>query len=410
MAHPDWFDQKRIILGVTGGIACYKACEIARQLGRLGATVQVVMTEAATAFVSPLTFQALTGHAVRTSLLDADAEAGMGHIELARWADLILVAPCTANTLTTLASGGADELLSALWLASTAPKAVAPAMNQAMWSHATITHQCQQLAAQGTWVLGPDAGVQACGDIGLGRMLEPDALIDALLDRIEAGPLDGRQILITAGPTFEPIDPVRYIANRSSGKMGFALAAEATRLGAVVELIAGPVQLATPKGVRRTDVETANQMHQAVLERVAAADMLIAAAAVSDMRPIQSAPHKLKKQSDPLDHLELVENPDIVHSVATHTHRPALVVGFAAETQDVEHHARLKLQRKSLDCIIANDVSAGQVFGLDTTAVSIIEPQRSKRIAATTKEDAAQAILAHLTVLLNQGLPDGTAI
>jgi len=295
VAHPDWFDQKRIILGVTGGIACYKACEIARQLGRLGATVQVVMTEAATAFVSPLTFQALTGHPVRTSLLDANAEAGMGHIELARWADLILIAPCTANTLATLASGRADDLLSTLWLASTAPKAVAPAMNQAMWADPTTTQHCQQIEAQGTWVLGPDAGVQACGDVGLGRMLEPDSLIESLLTHIHPGPLDGRQILLTAGPTHEPIDPVRYLANRSSGKMGFALAAEAKRLGAVVELISGPVHLETPHGVRRTDVETADQMHQAVLERIVAADIFIGAAAVSDMRPAQPGDTQTQK-------------------------------------------------------------------------------------------------------------------
>lgn len=410
MAHPDWFDQKRIILGVTGGIACYKACEIARQLGRLGATVQVVMTEAATAFVSPLTFQALTGHPVRTSLLDADAEAGMGHIELARWADLIIVAPCTANTLATLAAGRADDLLSTLWLASTAPKAVAPAMNQAMWADPNTTQHCQQIEAQGTWVLGPDSGIQACGDVGPGRMLEPDALLDALLAQVDPGPLDGRHILITAGPTHEPIDPVRYLANRSSGKMGFALAAEAKRLGAVVELVAGPVHLETPQGVQRTDVETASQMHQAVLERIAAADLFIGAAAVSDMRPAQPATHKLKKQSDHLDHLELVENPDIVQSVARHPHRPQLVVGFAAETDDVERHATVKLAQKSLDCIIANDVSNGQVFGRDITTLSIIEPHHTEHLSTTTKDDAAKAILAHLTVLLSQGSSDGTEI
>ena len=408
VAHPDWFDQKRVILGVTGGIACYKACEIARELGRKGAIVQVVMTEAATAFVSPLTFQALTGRAVRTSLLDAEAEAGMGHIELARWADLILIAPCTANTLATLAAGQAPDLLTSLWLASSAHKAIAPAMNQAMWGDDGTQTHVDRLTARGITVLGPDSGIQACGDVGAGRMVEPVELLDLLLTQMAPGPLEGIHAVITAGPTHEPIDPVRYIANRSSGKMGFALATEAVRRGASVDLITGPVHLATPRGVRRHDIETALQMYEAVMACVASADLFIGAAAVSDMRPATEANNKLKKTEHALDQLTLVENPDIIASVAQSSSRPRLVVGFAAETEHVHDHGRAKLERKGLDCVIANDVSNGQVFGQDTTALSLIEAQGATEIASLQKTDAAALIFDHLTRSLRQGVSDAS--
>lgn len=399
MSSSQRFLGQRIILGVTGGIACYKACEVARELGRRGATVQVVMTEAATAFVAPLTFQALTGLEVRTSLLDPAAEAGMGHIELARWADLILVAPCTANTLANLASGQAPDLLSTLWLASTAPKAIAPAMNQAMWADPTTTANVEHIRQAGHLVLGPASGEQACGDVGPGRMLEPMELVDALERSIRPGPLAGRTLMITAGPTHEPIDPVRYLANRSSGKMGFALAEAAHRMGATVYLITGPVSLSPPPGVQTIAVETALDMQSAVQAHLDQVDWFIGAAAVCDARPKQVSTTKLKKQTGALERIELIENPDIIQAVASHANRPTLVVGFAAETDEVATHARDKQARKGLDAIVANDVSHGQVFGQDHTACRLFDRQGSDLEVSGTKAAVADALLTHLLTL-----------
>ena len=401
MAETTWFQNKHIVLGVTGGIACYKACELARELGRRGAVVQVVMTESATAFVSPLTFQALTGREVRLSLLDPKAEAGMGHIELARWADLILVAPCTANTLAQLAQGQAPDLLTTLWVAAHCEKAIAPAMNQQMWKHDLAQENLQRLVSSGTHIVGPDSGIQACGDVGSGRMSEPMDIVLTLESALSRGPLAKRKVVITAGPTHEPIDPVRYIANRSSGKMGFALAEAASRLGASVTLIAGPVYLQTPVGVSRIDVETAAEMFEAVHQSLDDTDLFIGTAAVCDMRPSHPSANKLKKSTDDLSHITLTENPDIIQSVANAKNRPKLVVGFAAETDDMLAHATQKLTAKSLDIIIANCVENGQIFGQDDTQATILSSHGDAQVVSGSKSQVAIDILNTLSERLN---------
>lgn len=401
MTQTSWFQNKHIVLGVTGGIACYKACELARELGRRGAIVQVVMTEAATAFVSALTFQALTGREVKISMLDPKAEAGMGHIELARWADLILVAPCTANTMAQLAQGKAPDLLTTLWAAAACEKAIAPAMNQQMWKHPETQANLERLQGKAQ-IIGPDSGIQACGDIGSGRMSEALEIADTLEKTLHRGPLAGTRVVITAGPTHEPIDPVRYLANRSSGKMGFALAEAANRLGATVTLIAGPVHLETPAGVSRIDVETASDMHASVHSVLNGVDLFIGAAAVCDMRPAAVSDQKLKKSKDDLSQIALVENPDIIQSVATSANRPTLVIGFAAETESVLEHARQKLTAKSLDAIIANCVSGGEIFGQDDTQVTVVYSDHDQAIAAGTKSEVSQEILTTLSQLLSK--------
>ena len=401
MTQTSWFQNKHIVLGVTGGIACYKACELARELGRRGAIVQVVMTEAATAFVSALTFQALTGREVKISMLDPKAEAGMGHIELARWADLILVAPCTANTMAQLAQGKAPDLLTTLWAAAACEKAIAPAMNQQMWKHPETQANLERLQGKAQ-IIGPDSGIQACGDIGSGRMSEALEIADTLEKTLHRGPLAGTQVVITAGPTHEPIDPVRYLANRSSGKMGFALAEAANRLGATVTLIAGPVNLETPVGVSRIDVETASDMHASVHSVLDGVDLFIGAAAVCDMRPAAVSDQKLKKSKDDLSQIALVENPDIIQSVATSANRPTLVIGFAAETESVLEHARQKLTAKSLDAIIANCVSGGEIFGQDDTQVTVVYSDHDQAIAAGTKSEVSKEILTTLSQLLSK--------
>ena len=401
MTQTSWFQNKHIVLGVTGGIACYKACELARELGRRGAIVQVVMTEAATAFVSALTFQALTGREVKISMLDPKAEAGMGHIELARWADLILVAPCTANTMAQLAQGKAPDLLTTLWAAAACEKAIAPAMNQQMWKHPETQANLERLQGKAQ-IIGPDSGIQACGDIGSGRMSEALEIADTLEKTLHRGPLAGTRVVITAGPTHEPIDPVRYLANRSSGKMGFALAEAANRLGATVTLIAGPVHLETPAGVSRIDVETASDMHASVHSVLNGVDLFIGAAAVCDMRPAAVSDQKLKKSKDDLSQIALVENPDIIQSVATSANRPTLVIGFAAETESVLEHARQKLTAKSLDAIIANCVSGGEIFGQDDTQVTVVYRDHDQAIAAGTKSEVSQEILTTLSQLLSK--------
>ena len=401
MTQTSWFQNKHIVLGVTGGIACYKACELARELGRRGAIVQVVMTEAATAFVSALTFQALTGREVKISMLDPKAEAGMGHIELARSADLILVAPCTANTMAQLAQGKAPDLLTTLWAAAACEKAIAPAMNQQMWKHPETQANLERLQGKAQ-IIGPDSGIQACGDIGSGRMSEALEIADTLEKTLHRGPLAGTQVVITAGPTHEPIDPVRYLANRSSGKMGFALAEAANRLGATVTLIAGPVHLETPAGVSRIDVETASDMHASVHSVLDRVDLFIGAAAVCDMRPAAVSDQKLKKSKDDLSQIALVENPDIIQSVATSANRPTLVIGFAAETESVLEHARQKLTAKSLDAIIANCVSGGEIFGQDDTQVTVVYSDHDQAIAAGTKSEVSKEILTTLSQLLSK--------
>jgi phosphopantothenoylcysteine decarboxylase/phosphopantothenate--cysteine ligase len=329
---------RKILLGVTGGIAAYKSAQLVRRLRETGAEVRVVMTPAARAFVSPLTFQALSGNPVRWKLLDPQAEAGMGHIELARWADLVLVAPASADFMARAAQGLADDLLTTLCLASAAPLVLAPAMNQQMWRHAATQANAALLQARGVVLLGPAAGEQACGDVGPGRMLEPEAILAALpVAEGATGPLAGVPLLITAGPTREPLDPVRFLSNRSSGRMGYALAEALARLGARVCLISGPVALDAPPGVERVLVETALEMQAAVLERVGEARIFVAAAAVADYRPVESAPAKIKKGQAELG-LRLVRNPDILAQVAALPDAP-FTLGFAAETERVEEYA-----------------------------------------------------------------------
>jgi len=352
---------KRILLGVTGGIAAYKSADLVRRLSERGAEVQVVMTAAAREFVGPVTFQALSGRPVRAELWDAAAEAAMGHIELARWADMVLVAPASADFLARLAGGHADDLLATLCLATEAPIAVAPAMNRIMWANAATAANVSTLRQRGVHVWGPAEGEQACGETGEGRMLESTELadrIDLLLPR--NGPLQGRRVLITAGPTRERIDPVRFISNRSSGKMGFAVAQAAREAGAEVVLVAGPVSLATPAGVRRVDVESADSMLAAVLQEVAGADIFISTAAVADYRPANPHDQKIKKTTNTLD-INTERTADVLATVAARTDRP-FVVGFAAETESVEQNARAKLLKKNLDMIAANEVGDNKVF------------------------------------------------
>jgi phosphopantothenoylcysteine decarboxylase/phosphopantothenate--cysteine ligase len=361
---------ERILLGVTGGIAAYKSAEIVRRLHERGAEVQVVMTASARQFVTPLTFQALSGRSVRTDLWDAAAEAAMGHIELARWPDRILVAPASADFLARLAHGFASDLLTTLCLATDVPIAVAPAMNRLMWANAATRANVALLASRGVQVVGPAEGDQACGETGPGRMVEPDVLAAAITVRSEtSGVLAGRKVIVTAGPTRERIDPVRFITNRSSGKMGFAVAEAARDAGAEVILVSGPVNVCTPPGVRRVDVETADQMLAAVNEHLAGTDIFIAAAAVSDYRPVQASTEKIKKTSDSLM-LALSRTTDILATVAAGGTRP-FVVGFAAETQNVERNALAKLEGKNLDMIAANLVGEGLAFDQDENALTV---------------------------------------
>jgi phosphopantothenoylcysteine decarboxylase/phosphopantothenate--cysteine ligase len=345
---------KHIVLGITGGIAAYKSAELTRRLRDAGAMVRVVMTRGATEFVTALTFQALSGNPVHSELLDEEAEAGMGHIELARWADAILIAPASANCLAKLAQGRADDLLTTVCLASEAPLAIAPAMNHVMWNDVATQHNVNTLQQRGMHVFGPASGSQACGDTGAGRMLEVPELVAALAGLFKSGVLQNINVLITAGPTYEPIDPVRFIGNRSSGRMGFALAQAAREAGANVTLISGPSQQATPEDVRRIDVETAAQMHAAVMQHVHQNRIFIAAAAVADYRPTTASAQKLKKHDAELT-IELERTTDILAAVASSSPGP-FVVGFAAETENLVANARSKLAAKSLDMIAANQV------------------------------------------------------
>jgi phosphopantothenoylcysteine decarboxylase/phosphopantothenate--cysteine ligase len=351
----------RIVLGVSGGIAAYKAAELIRLLRGQGAELRVVMTAAAQAFITPLTLQALSGSEVRCNLLDPRAEAGMDHIELARWADLVLVAPATADLMARLAAGLADDLLTTLALATTAPVVLAPAMNHRMWQHPATQHNARLLAARGVRLLGPAEGEQACGETGPGRMLEPAEILAQALSR-PRGPLAGRRALVTAGPTREPIDPVRYLSNRSSGRMGYAVAAALADRGARVVLVSGPTALSPPPGIELVRVESALEMHAAVLERVAACDLFVAAAAVADYRIADPAPEKIKKGAVELG-LRLIRNPDILGEVAALPH-PPFTLGFAAETERLEEHARDKLVAKGVDMIAANRVG-GETGGFE---------------------------------------------
>jgi len=386
--------NRRIVLGVTGGIAAYKSAELIRRLKDLGAEVRVVMTAAAQEFITPLTLQALSGNPVHTTLLDTEAEAAMGHIELARWGDLILVAPASADFLARMAHGHGNDLLTTLCLAARCPLAVAPAMNQAMWAAQSNQANVALLQQRDVQVFGPAAGEQACGDVGPGRMLEPTELAQLTATLFPSQLLTGTRVTITAGPTREAIDPVRYISNHSSGKMGFALAEAARDAGAQVTLISGPVNLTTPDRVKRIDVISAQDMYEASLAAVPTTDIFIATAAVADFRVAQPDQNKIKKQDNSgTMTLTLVENPDIVASVARHEQRP-FTVGFAAETRDVENYARQKIARKGLDLIVANDVSRGDIgFNSDQNAVTVIWAEGQQALELASKGQIARSLV-----------------
>lgn len=387
---------KKILLGVSGGIAAYKAPELVRRLRDRGADVRVMMTDAAKAFITPLSLQAVSGYPVFDDLLDPAAEAAMGHIELAKWADLIVLAPATADLIARITAGMANDLVTTACLASAAPVAIVPAMNQQMYRAAVTQENLQRLAQRGVLVWGPDSGSQACGDIGPGRMLDPLAIVAHALEW--AAPVNDLQhlnIMITAGPTREALDPVRYISNHSSGKMGYAVAAAAAKRGANVTLISGPVNLATPAGVTRIDVNSALEMEAAVMAQISQQDIFIASAAVADYRAANIAAEKIKKQGgDDNVTLQLVKNPDIVAGVAALKVQRPFVVGFAAETQNVEEYARQKRGRKNLDLICANDVAqAGQGFNSDTNALHLFWQEGEKVLPLSDKTLLGQQLI-----------------
>jgi len=390
-------DQKNVLLGVSGGIAAYKTPDLVRKLRAKGANVRVVLTASATHFVSALSLQAVSGNKVSTNLLDEDAEAGMGHIELARWADYFLVAPATANTVAKLSHGLADDLLTTLALATIAPVFIAPAMNQQMWIAPATTQNMHTLVARGATVLGPAAGEQACGDLGYGRMLEPQEIADALGDfasiTTSLTPIfTNTHIMITAGPTREEIDPVRYISNHSSGKMGFAIAKAAQQLGALVTLVSGPVNLPTPIGVTRKDVVSAQEMLDAVHQEISQQDIFIACAAVADYKIDKISEQKLKKQGNGLT-LTLVQNPDILKSVAS-LNKPPFTLGFAAETQNIESYAKSKLEKKKLNMIAANDVSNSDLgFNSDRNALIVLSRNETQHLTPKSKDLLAMELL-----------------
>ncbi len=385
--------NRKILLGITGGIAAYKSAELVRLLIKAGAEVRVVMTEGAREFVQPLTYQALSGHRVYTDLFDAEADSAMDHIELARWCDLLLVAPASADFLGKLNAGYADNLLLTLCLASKQPVAVAPAMNQQMFANRATADNLASLRARSVLVWGPDEGEQACGDVGPGRMLEPEALLQLVDDRFRPGKLDGVSILLTAGPTREVIDPVRYISNRSSGKMGYALAQAATREGAEVTLVSGPVALAPPAVARFIAVETADEMFNAVMQHAAQSDIFIACAAVSDYRVDEVAAHKIKKESDTLT-LKLVRNPDILATVSALASGRPFCVGFAAETRQMEEYARDKLEQKKLDLIAANLVGGeGSGFESEQNRLEVFWKDGRHEIERASKAEVAKQLM-----------------
>lgn len=396
--------NRNIIIGVSGGIAAYKAAELVRLMRREGATVRVVMSRGALAFITPLSMQALSGNPVHTELLDEDAEMGMGHIELARWADLVVLAPATADIIARLAQGRADDLLTTVVLATPAPILVAPAMNQNMWLNPATNTNIDSLKARGIQVVGPEAGEQACGDTGPGRLLEPTDILSAIQLCLPSSILSGRRVVITAGPTREAIDPVRYLSNHSSGKMGFALARAAAEAGAETVLIAGPVDLDTPDRVTRIDVESATDMLEASIQEVGSgADLFIAAAAVADYRPAEIASTKMKKTGNDLS-LQLIQNPDILKTIATASYRPTLVIGFAAETENVSAYANEKLASKNLDAIVANDVSRQDIgFNSDYNGISLWSSAGCEMTLEGTKLNIAIALLERFSDMLNSG-------
>ncbi len=390
----------RLLLGVGAGIAAYKCAELVRRARERGAEVQVVATESALHFVGAATFQALSGRPVRSSLWDPAAEAAMGHIELARWATQILLAPATADLISRLRAGAADDLLTTVCLASAAPLAIAPAMNAQMWAHPALQENLACLAQRGVRVLGPAHGSQACGEVGAGRMLEPLDLLEALA-LPPSSLLQGCRVVVSAGPTYEDLDPVRFLGNRSSGKMGFAIAAAAVAAGAEVHLIAGPVHLATPVGCQRTNVRSALQMREAVLAAAAGADVYIGAAAVADYRPASPAEHKIKKGGE-CGTLQLVRNPDIIAELAAAA-RPRLLVGFAAETRDVVGYAQAKLVAKGLDLIVANRVGPDAAFDREDNALTVLSRDEVMELGSGSKRQLAAQLVGLIAARLARG-------
>lgn len=385
--------NKHVIVGISGGIAAYKSAEIVRRLQDHGAEVRVIMTASATEFIRPLTLQALTGHPVHTDLLDEDAEAAMGHIELARWADLLLIAPATANFISTMVHGGANSLLGAVYLATSAKVAVAPAMNQAMWSHPATTENIEVLRSRDTLIIDPDNGLQACGDVGPGRLQQPETIVDQLADIFQCGLLAGKKVVLTAGPTREKIDPVRYISNHSSGKMGYALASSLSEAGAKVTVISGPVSLDPPKRCEFISVVSANEMLEASMAAARDADIFIATAAVADYRAVEIADQKIKKKDQRIS-IELQKNPDIVSKVAS-AYEKLYVVGFAAETENIESNAKDKLKRKKINAILVNDVSRGDIgFNSDDNEISWIDAHSYQPLGKKSKSQLARDIVA----------------
>ena len=392
--------NKRIIVGVTGGIAAYKSAEVVRRLQDRGAEVRVVMTPGAEEFLRPLTMQALSGHPVHTGLLDEKAEAGMGHIELARWADLLLITPASADFIANMVHGRADSLLAAIYLATPAKVAIAPAMNQAMWSHSASVENINNLTRRGVTIIGPESGSQACGDIGPGRMEQPDSIIEQASSLFNSGVLQGKKVVITAGPTREALDPVRYISNHSSGKMGYALATAAIDAGADVILISGPVALSIPERCQGILVISADEMQQAALEFAEGADIFIATAAVADYKAASVASEKIKSGDDKMT-ISLEKNPDIVSSVAS-TFEDLFVIGFAAESNDVETYAKGKLEQKHLDAIVANDISRTDIgFNSDDNEVSWIDTDSTIVFSKRSKAQLARDLVAQIAIKIN---------
>jgi phosphopantothenoylcysteine decarboxylase/phosphopantothenate--cysteine ligase len=388
--------NKRIILGITGGIAAYKCAELTRLYKTAGADVRIVMTPAAAEFITPLTMQALSGNNVHTTLLDPEAEAGMGHIELARWADIVVIAPASADFIARMHAGMANDLLTTLCLASDAPICIAPAMNQAMWRSQSNQDNVIALVKKSVQIWGPNSGEQACGDVGPGRMLEPAAIAKLSAQMFALQALSGKTVFITAGPTREAIDPVRYISNHSSGKMGYALASAAVEAGAKVKLISGPVNLPPPDRVECFNIDSAEQMLSAVLENIDDCDIFIGCAAVADFKPAQIAAHKMKKGSDDQMTLTLVKNPDIIASVAALKNKP-FTVGFAAETQNVLDYARGKLAAKNLDLIAANDVANSDIgFNSEYNALTLISSDQQHSLPQTTKTKLARQMIDYI--------------
>lgn len=387
---------KRIVLGVTGGIAAYKAAELLRLLVKQGADVQVAMTDGATRFVTPMTFQALSGKPVFVDQWDARMPNAMAHIDLSRQADLILVAPASADFMARVANGMADDLLATMVLARDCPLLLAPAMNRQMWENPATQRNVERLASDGIGIVGPACGVQACGETGPGRMLEPEELLEAVVDFFVPKVLSGRRVLITAGPTFEAIDPVRGITNLSSGRMGYAIARAARQAGAVVTLVSGPVGLASPRGVERVDVRSALDMHASVLTRAATADIFIAVAAVADYRVANAAEHKLKKDHGGVPAIELVENPDILADVAELPGGP-FCVGFAAESQNLETYAQTKRRKKNVPLIVGNLIQDG--FGGDDNRLVLFDDRGSHPLTPASKTVLARQLVEHIAKL-----------